>query len=363
MLTDILSIFSRNADSISDINHALLIDNTVDKGTLRLASIKGECLLLFSCDQPDQWKGLFKCIIDGAKLLPLLHNNERLDFFQSDQQLEIKTSTSDYGIGCLHTSFFPKISYKGFDKCFTVSSTALSNILSRGSFFGDASDFLSYTRHCHLTIREREITIESTNRHYLGKDLLHLPEGSLSDENWVINIHDAGLVSHCLQNLSGKAEVSSNGTHICISVNGFKLFVPLRETKFPSTSDFFATDNPISISVEREALIRSLKRIRPYSDDENPSVDFSISDNLLLLESENTYCQLSAEESILIDSGGFSFSIRLSIPLLLDILCSFKGSSVEIRFNRDTSFVQFYSSSDLLKCILMPILKSKLVSR
>ena len=105
----------------------------------------------------------------------------------------------------------------------------------------------------------------------------------------------------------------------------------LIEGKFPNYSAVIPKDNPNIVTVNRDALMATLRRVLIFSGAASTLVKLQLSPSKLTISSQDIDFAMSAEESLLCEYSGNPMSIGFKGPSLLEIINNIQGEDVIVR--------------------------------
>ena len=137
-----------------------------------------------------------------------------------------------------------------------------------------------------------------------------------------------------LKNLLGKEEqedvaVEFDGRFATFDMGDYKLVSRLFDGRYPNYNSVIPQNNPHKLTVDRTALISTLRRVAIFSSQVS-LIKLHIEENKVVISAQDTDFSTSAEESIACSYEGASMNIGFSASFLIDILNNTPGQEVVI---------------------------------
>ena len=137
-----------------------------------------------------------------------------------------------------------------------------------------------------------------------------------------------------LKNLLGKDEqedvaVEFDGRFAIFDMGEYKLVCRLFDGRYPNYNSVIPQNNPHKLTVDRAALISTLRRVAIFSSQVS-LIKLHLEDNKVVISAQDTDFSTSAEESITCSYEGASMNIGFRASFLIDILNNTPGQDVVI---------------------------------
>ena len=137
-----------------------------------------------------------------------------------------------------------------------------------------------------------------------------------------------------LKNLLGKEEqedvaVEFDGRFAIFDMGDYKLVSRLFDGRYPNYNSVIPQNNPHKLTVDRVALISTLRRVAIFSSQVS-LIKLHLEENKVVISAQDTDFSTSAEESIVCSYEGASMNIGFRASFLIDILNNTPGQDVVI---------------------------------
>ena len=137
-----------------------------------------------------------------------------------------------------------------------------------------------------------------------------------------------------LKNLLGKEEleevvVEFDGRFATFDMGEYKLVCRLFDGRYPNYNSVIPQNNPHKLTVDRAALISTLRRVAIFSSQAS-LIKLHLEENKVVISAQDTDFSTSAEESMACSYEGTSMNIGFRASFLIDILHNIPGQDVII---------------------------------
>ena len=113
-----------------------------------------------------------------------------------------------------------------------------------------------------------------------------------------------------------------------IIVENYVLSCRLIEGRYPNYNSVIPKDNPFKIRIDRQAMIGALRRVLVFASQSTNLIKIRITNNALMVSSQDNEFATNAEESITCEYEGNPMNIGFKGPFLVDILNSISSQEV-----------------------------------
>jgi len=207
-----------------------------------------------------------------------------------------------------------------------------------------------------LEVREKELRLVATNGHRLARAGL---QGSFNArQNLLLPPKALNQLLRLMGDWNGTVEVSGAKNYARFRLGETQLYSRLLEGPFPEYDRVIPKTNPLSAVIRRDDLIASLRRILVLSDSQTRQVRMALSGKQLQVLAEYQGAGEAAED-IAVDYSGEAMTIGYNGGYLLEMLKTFEGERIEMRFQSAISAGLFRpadeTAEETLLCLVMPL--------
>ena len=267
-----------------------------------------------------------KILIDSLKEI----SEQPLRFEVNKETLEITIYylNGKYGLVGQNADEYPSAAVLGESAvAIMVPSKVLANGISR-SLFASADDESLRPVMCgvYFDFAPESVTLVASDGHKLVRCRDYSVTGA-EKSAFILPKKPATL----LKNLLGKEEtdimVEFDGRFAIFDMGEYKLICRLFDGRYPNYNSVIPQNNPHKLTVDRAALISTLRRVSLFSSQAS-LIKLHIEDNKVVISAQDTDFSTSAEESIACSYEGAPMNIGFRASFLIDILNNTPGQDV-----------------------------------
>jgi len=197
--------------------------------------------------------------------------------------------------------------------------------------------------------------------HFVGSDghrlALYEPQGSLSEE-YLLPRKSLRVLKRLITGIEEvRIAKGEDGAFAYFTTPEWKLAVRLLEGEYPDYLSVIPEEFTVQVLVERDELLRALKRLKSLSEGGVFPVKLTLADNALLLEFADPETG-EAREELEVEYAGEPFEIGFNGKYLIEALSAFDDERVWLKFTTpDTASLitaEDYEKEPYL-CIIMPM--------
>ena len=189
------------------------------------------------------------------------------------------------------------------------------------------------------------ITAVSTDGHRLAKIVVKNPEvGEETKQELIIPTKFLTLVYPFLEK-EKKLNIEFSKSHISISLQGNTISSRLINDTYPEFEKVIPTDNPKTMTINKQQITESIKRVSVLSNRNTKQVALSISNNNLLIKSEDKENTASGKETIPCNYTSENLTIGYNAQFLTEAINNLEGEEIKLCFNEPTSATTIFSTT------------------
>ncbi len=179
--------------------------------------------------------------------------------------------------------------------------------------------------------------------------------GSGADQGVIIPRKGLYEIRKLLETSEGNVEIAVEGSQLIVRKESSVLMIRLIEGKYPNYQQLIPQNLKELISVNREILLSSLKRVSLLSNQKSKGVTLALSNNKMEITSNNPELG-DAKEELEVEYRGREMKIGFNARYILDVLGSMKDEMVQIELNDQLSpgLVRPHNDKSYT-CVVMPM--------
>lgn len=167
-----------------------------------------------------------------------------------------------------------------------------------------------------------------------GRKLVRKKDFTVKSEQqvgFILPKKPANILKSLLQKGDANLELTFNDKMACLQAPEFKLTCRLIDGRYPNYNSVIPQNNPYTATIDRAALVSTLKRVLVFSSQSSAQVKLAFKKDQLIVSGRDIDFSTSAEERLMCEYDSPAMSIGFKGTLLLDILNNLEGAEVSFQ--------------------------------
>lgn len=178
---------------------------------------------------------------------------------------------------------------------------------------------------------------------------------NLNGQGVIIPRKGLNEIRKLLDHVSDTIDMAIEGAQLIVCSGTTVLMIRLIEGKYPNYQQLIPRDLSQILSVKRDALLSSLKRVSLFSNQKSKGVTLNLTNGRMEISSNNPELG-DAKETIDVDYDGKEIRIGFNAKYILDVLSSMNEDTVQIQLNDQLSPGLVRPHNDeTYTCVVMPM--------
>lgn len=250
---------------------------------------------------------------------------------------------------------FPEVPQTMVEKFFSLSQEKLRQMIQRTAFAASRDETHQNLNGSYLEIEGKEAKLVATDGRRLSFVHISLDSSDISSGEAIIPLR---ALQQLLRILNGDKEVKVgiSERQIFFQMDHILFISQLIDAKFPDYRKVIPTEFTIAVLVDRDDLLRSVRRVSLLTDEKSRLLKFQFKENTLLISAEAPELGYAHEEIDVRRERGGEIEIGFSSTYLLDILKNIEKGEVRIELtdSEGPGVIRPSESKDHI-CVLMPV--------
>jgi DNA polymerase-3 subunit beta len=270
-----------------------------------------------------------KRVMDTLRALP-----EAQLVFNADtatKKIRMITENGEYNLMGETSQDYPAIpEFKGESEI-VFEGSLIESMISKTIFSVSTDELRPAMTGLLLQIKDGEMCAVATDGHRLVRVIYSKISQAKAHKDIIIPAKALILVSKAIED--GTNTISFNTTHIKFSFKNFTLTSRLIEESYPNYESVIPLENDKKLSVDRYALLASVKRVSLYSSNTTHQIRFSTKKNELKIMAEDVDFGGEAKERVVCNYSADNMEIGFNATYLIDILSHIDSAEVVFSFS------------------------------
>lgn len=282
---------------------------------------------------------------DGKIAIPakrLLETIRALDeksspIFSADvtsNKITINTVNGHYGLTGESAKEFPTVPQFKDSEEISIGVSTIKKIIHRTAFAVSTDELRPAMMGVFIQSKGTDLRAVATDGHRLVKVLHKLPKSAGLKKDIIIPAKALHVVSKVAE--TGNVTIAMNDRHIMFGFDNTTLVSRLIDETYPNYESVIPTDNDKTLSISRDALVSSIRRVSLYANATTHQVRFDVDKSSMTISAQDIDFGGEAKESIECEYKGEKLEIGFNSTYVLDMLTHLESNKVMFRFSSPT---------------------------
>jgi DNA polymerase-3 subunit beta len=290
---------------------------------------------------PAQTEETGSVTVSGKKLFEIvksLGEKKEVAFVEKEEsKMEVSAGESEFKILCLPKEDYPQIPEPKFEKDIVIPLDLLKEMIER-TYYAITQEHRYYLSGALLVLKDKFIELVSTDGHRLAYTSNDLDSLKLDDQ---IRVIVAKKTLNELRKMEDKeVEFDFDSSNLFFRVNNRILVSRIIEGKFPHFEDVIPKDNPTVITLPREEIMSSIRRVSLLSSERSRGIKLNLDKDQIRFFSSNPEIG-EARDKLDIDYEGPEIEIGFNSQYIIDFLSVVTSDKIQIEFKDENSATLF----------------------
>jgi DNA polymerase-3 subunit beta len=295
--------------------------------------------------------------IPARKLFEIVREVEGEIAIESEdaQWIKISAGRSGFRLACLAPEEFPSWPVMEGAEELSMDAAALLQMIEKTLYSAGESDTRYTLNGLLFHLVEGNLIVVGTDGHRLAIIRRPMPQPVEEEKKVIVPRKTTSELRKFLEKEEGGVSVLLGKNHILFRVADIEFLARLIEGTYPNYQQVIPEDNDKKLRLQREALVKALRRVSVISRERSNAVKMDIAPSLMSLTSSNPDLGEASDE-VPMEYDGDSLSVGYNAKYLLDVLSAMSGETVVVEMKDQLSPTLIMDEGDGdYKCIIMPM--------
>jgi len=250
----------------------------------------------------------------------------------STYSIEINSDNGRYKLAGENATDFPKVPTVSDGYSVNVSSDVLAKALNNTIFATSNDELRPAMTGVYMKLEETNTTFVATDSHRLIR-YRRVDIASDMDHSMIIPRKALTLLKATLPQENTNVNVEFNASNAFFDFNNVKMICRLIDERFPDYENVIPVDNNNIMSIEKGALLSSLKRIAIYANKTTHQVRLKIAGSELQISAEDLDFSNEANERLACEHDGEDIEIGFNAKFLIEMLGNLDTDKITLRLS------------------------------
>ncbi len=273
-----------------------------------------------------------KRLLDTVRALPETSITFTID--TTGNKIQVSTGTGEYTLTGENAREFPPLpQFRGKEQM-KVETATLKRMIHRTAFAVSADELRPAMMGVLFQARGAELRAVATDGHRLVRCIQTLASPAGVGRDIIVPAKALMLIGRLLEGADNTMAISE--THLRITFEQTTLIARLIDESYPNYESVIPQDNTKVMTVRREDMVASLRRVALYASATTHQVRFQLGAGSVTVSAQDLDFGGEARETVACDYAGEAMDIGFNSTYLTDILTHLDDERVSFRFSTPT---------------------------
>ncbi|RYY77281.1 MAG: DNA polymerase III subunit beta [Gammaproteobacteria bacterium] len=291
-------------------------------------------------------------LVDICRSLP---DSAKIEFFQEDSRVIVKSGRSRFTLSTLPASDFPNVEDSPGNLRFSCAQQEVKRLIERTAFAMAQQDVRYYLNGMLWEVRQDQLRVVATDGHRMAMCTRAIAVETPDVVQAILPRKGVLELSRLLEDSTAQVEVTLSGNHIRVTSMDYTFTSKLVDGKFPEYERVLPRGGNKIIIGSRIELKQAFGRTAILSNEKYRGVRLLLSDGLLTIVANNPE-QEEAEEQVVVDYAGDSLEVGFNVSYLQDVTNVIQHENIKITLSdaNSSALLEEPDNSDSLY-VVMPM--------
>jgi DNA polymerase-3 subunit beta len=262
---------------------------------------------------------------------------------EDNQGIEISAGDGKYKMAGHKSDEYPRIPGLESTTSIELTSSLLSQAINKTLFATGNDELRLVLSGVFCELSPEDITFVATDAHKLVK-YKRTDAKSNESASFILPKKPLNLLKNIITGQEMPVSIEYNRTNAFFSFQNIHLVCRLIDGKYPNYDAVIPTENPNKLTIDRNALLTTIRRVAIFANQSTHQVRFKLSGKELVLSSEDLDFSKESKDRLTCDYEGDDLEIGFNSKFLIEMLN-----------NIDTDEVRLEMSAPNRAGILLPV--------
>jgi DNA polymerase-3 subunit beta len=262
---------------------------------------------------------------------------------EDNQAVEISAGDGKYKLAGHKSDEYPRIPGLESTTSIELTSSLLSQAINKTLFATGNDELRLVLSGVFCELSPEDITFVATDAHKLVK-YKRTDAKSSESASFILPKKPLNLLKNIITGQDIPVSIEYNRTNAFFSFQNVHLVCRLIDGKYPNYDAVIPTENPNKLTIDRNALLTTIRRVAIFANQSTHQVRFKLSGKELILSSEDLDFSKESKDRLTCDYEGDDLEIGFNSKFLIEMLN-----------NIDTDEVRLEMSAPNRAGILLPV--------
>lgn len=271
-----------------------------------------------------------RILLDTLKNLPEQPVTFKIE--EESYSIEISSDNGRYKLSGENATDFPRVPAVKNGYAVEIPTDVLARAIASTIFATSSDELKPQMTGVHLSLTDTNATFAATDGHRLVR-YRRVDIASEVSNTLLIPRKALNLLKSSLPTEPSVVKIEFNASNAFFSFNNIKMICRLIDERFPDYENAIPVNNPNKLTIARQDLLNSLKRISIYANKTTHQVRLKITGSELQISAEDLDFSNEANERLSCEYDGEDMEIGFNAKFLIEMLSNLDSESVDVNMS------------------------------
>ncbi|MCB0396758.1 MAG: DNA polymerase III subunit beta [Flavobacteriales bacterium] len=241
--------------------------------------------------------------------------------------IEISSEHGKYKLAGENGEEFPKVPELDSASTLSIKAEILERAIAKTLFATGSDELRPVMSGVFFEMSPEHITFVATDAHKLVR-YIRTDAKANQASSFIMPKKPLNLLRNALNTTDGEVSIEFNVTNAKFTLEGLEVICRLIDGKYPNYDAVIPKTNPNKLTIDRDQIMNSIKRVSIFSNKTTHQVRLKISGSELQVSAEDIDFNNEATERLTCQYEGKDMEIGFNSRFLADILTNLEGNEV-----------------------------------
>ena len=278
---------------------------------------------------------------------------------ESAYNVEIHSDNGHYTLAGENAADFPQVATVAADVAVNVTAEVLKKAIQQTIIATSSDELRPAMNGVYMNFSEQGATFVATDGHRLVR-YIRADIHATAQHPFIIPRKTLTLLTGLLPNSDQEVGITFGEANVHFQIDNTNMVSRLIDERYPDYENVIPQNNPNKLTIDRAALLSSLKRIAIYANRTTHQVKLTLAANELQVLAEDLDFSNKADERLSCEYEGHNLEIGFNAKLLMELLNSLSSKEVVIHFSEPNRAAliapQEKEAAEEVLLLIMPVL-------
>ncbi len=246
--------------------------------------------------------------------------------------VEINSDNGRYRLAGENATDFPKVPEVTEADSVDISASVLSSAISNTIFATSSDELRPAMTGVYIKLDDTSTTFVATDGHRLVR-YRRVDVATENGMSLIIPRKALNLLKATLPTEDTNVVMEYNASNVYFHFNNIRMICRLIDERFPDYENVIPSENPITMTINKNEFLSSLKRNSIYANKTTHQIRLKITGSELTISAEDLDFSNEAKETLACDHDGEDIEIGFNAKFLVEMLSNVSSKSITLHMS------------------------------